>query len=98
MYPLCKSTLIWVSSLQNVHQRYIYLCIFIKLYHIVYYYCLSFKVHYFITSFYEGVLYLGAAYHKAITEGNDISDGYTIARTFFGSTFEGMHVLVHRIM
>ena len=50
----------------------------------------GFQVHYFITSFYEAVLYLGAAYSKALTEGADISDGYEISRTFFGSTFEGM--------
>ncbi|XP_053378037.1 atrial natriuretic peptide receptor 1-like [Mercenaria mercenaria] len=51
-------------------------------------------VHYFITAFYEAVLYLGAAYNKSLAETGDISDGYKIARSFFNGTFEGLDELV----
>jgi hypothetical protein len=55
--------------------------------------CDFFQVHYFITAFYEAVLYLGAAYNKTFVETGDISDGYKLARTFFNDNFQGQGLI-----
>ncbi|KAL3859686.1 hypothetical protein ACJMK2_009893 [Sinanodonta woodiana] len=52
------------------------------------------EVNYFITAFYDSVIYLTIAINKTLEEGGNLSDGYTLARKLWNSSFPGITGIV----
>ncbi|KAK3597533.1 hypothetical protein CHS0354_018132 [Potamilus streckersoni] len=48
------------------------------------------EVNYFITAFYDSVIYLTIAINKTLKEGGNLTDGYTLARKLWNSSFPGI--------
>ncbi|KAK3085674.1 hypothetical protein FSP39_006966 [Pinctada imbricata] len=47
-------------------------------------------VNYFITAFYDGVLYLAEAYNKTAAEGGNINNGMAVAQRMWNNTYSGI--------
>lgn len=50
---------------------------------------LWFQVNYYLTAFYDSVLYLAGAYRSALDDGDDITDGKLVAQKLWNTSFQG---------
>ncbi|XP_060079814.1 atrial natriuretic peptide receptor 1-like [Ylistrum balloti] len=47
-------------------------------------------VNYFVTAFYEGVLYLSEAFNRTLADGQNITDGLAVAQKLWNNTYPGI--------
>jgi len=52
--------------------------------------CLPFKPNYYVTAYYDAVLYLAHAFNETAAAGGDLRDGRKIAQMYWNSSFPGM--------